>query len=127
MPVYSIGRSAAMRAIFDVCGSVYGSRPGRLRQSGGQAEVIFGEDDEGARTPAERSALGSCPSTRLHLVPDCGHMLINVRSPAGALLTDAPLFPLLDRHAVGNSLIDPQPRFTPTRFVVRNVVADDRR
>ena len=35
------------------------------------------EDDEVGLTPAERSALESCPTTRLHFVPDCGHMLAN--------------------------------------------------
>ena len=34
-------------------------------------------------TPAERSALESCPTTRLHLVPDCGHMLINQKARMG--------------------------------------------
>ena len=28
-------------------------------------------------TPAERSALEACPTTRLHFVPNCGHMLPN--------------------------------------------------
>jgi pimeloyl-ACP methyl ester carboxylesterase len=38
---------------------------------------VFGADDEVGMTPAERSTLESCPTTRLHFVPDCGHMLIN--------------------------------------------------
>ena len=28
-------------------------------------------------TPAERSTLEACPTTRLHFVPNCGHMLPN--------------------------------------------------
>ena len=55
----------------------HGTLAGRLCRSGVQAEVVFGEDDEVGMTPAERSALESCPTTRLHFVPDCGHMLIN--------------------------------------------------
>jgi pimeloyl-ACP methyl ester carboxylesterase len=55
----------------------YGTLAGRLCRSGVQAEVVFGEDDEVGLTPAERSALESCPTTRLHFVPDCGHMLPN--------------------------------------------------
>jgi pimeloyl-ACP methyl ester carboxylesterase len=55
----------------------YGTIAGRLCRSGVPAEVVFGENDEVGMTPAERSALESCPTTRLHLVPDCGHMLIN--------------------------------------------------
>ena len=40
-------------------------------------------------TPAERSALESCPTTRLHLVPDCGHMLINQKPEwVAKLITD---------------------------------------
>ncbi|MFL5831549.1 MAG: alpha/beta fold hydrolase [Solirubrobacteraceae bacterium] len=55
----------------------HGTVAGRLCQSGVRAEVVFGENDEVGMTPAERSALESCPNTRLHVVPDCGHMLIN--------------------------------------------------
>lgn len=55
----------------------HGTVAGRLYRSGVRAEVVFGENDEVGMTPAERSALESCPTTRLHLVPDCGHMLIN--------------------------------------------------
>ena len=55
----------------------HGTLAGRLCRSGAQAEVVFGEDDEVGMTPAERSALESCPTTRLHYVPDCGHMLPN--------------------------------------------------
>jgi pimeloyl-ACP methyl ester carboxylesterase len=55
----------------------YGTLAGRLCRSGVQAEVVFGEEDEVGMTPAERSALEVCPTTRLHLVPDCGHMLPN--------------------------------------------------
>jgi pimeloyl-ACP methyl ester carboxylesterase len=46
-------------------------------RSGIRAEVVFGEDDEVGTTPAERSTLEVCPTTRLHLVPNCGHMLPN--------------------------------------------------
>jgi pimeloyl-ACP methyl ester carboxylesterase len=55
----------------------HGTLAGRLSRSGVRAEVVFGEDDEVGMTPAERSTLESCPTTRLHFVPDCGHMLIN--------------------------------------------------
>jgi pimeloyl-ACP methyl ester carboxylesterase len=55
----------------------HGTLAGRLCRSGVQAEVVFGEDDEVGLTPAERGTLESCPSTRLHYVPDCGHMLPN--------------------------------------------------
>ena len=55
----------------------HGTLAGRLCRSGVQAEVVFGEDDEVGLTAAERSALDSCPTTRLHFVPDCGHMLPN--------------------------------------------------
>jgi pimeloyl-ACP methyl ester carboxylesterase len=55
----------------------HGTLAGRLCRSGVQAEVVFGEDDEVGLTPAERSALEACPTTRLHTVPDCGHMLPN--------------------------------------------------
>jgi pimeloyl-ACP methyl ester carboxylesterase len=55
----------------------HGTLAGRLCRSGIQAEVVFGEDDEVGLTPAERSALESCPTTHLHFVPDCGHMLPN--------------------------------------------------
>jgi hypothetical protein len=40
---------------------------------------VFGEDDEVGMTPAERSTLEACPTTRLHFVPNCGHMLPNQR------------------------------------------------
>ena len=49
----------------------------RLCQSGVPAEIVFGEDDEVGLTPDERSTLDSCPTTRLHFVPDAGHMLLN--------------------------------------------------
>ena len=49
----------------------------RLCESGVQAEVVFGEHDEVGLTPAERSTLESCPTTRLHFAPNAGHMLIN--------------------------------------------------
>lgn len=55
----------------------YGTLAPRLCQSGVQAEIVFGEDDEVGLTPAERSTLESCPTTRLHFVPDAGHMLLN--------------------------------------------------
>jgi pimeloyl-ACP methyl ester carboxylesterase len=55
----------------------HGTLAGRLCRSGARAEVVFGEDDEVGMTPAERSVLDSCPTTRLHVVPKCGHMLIN--------------------------------------------------
>lgn len=55
----------------------HGTLAGRLCRSGVQAEVVFGEDDEVGLTPAERSALEACPTTRLHFVHDCGHMLPN--------------------------------------------------
>ena len=55
----------------------HGTLAGRLCRAGVQAEVVFGEDDEVGLTPAERSTLESCPTTRLHFVPDCGHMLAN--------------------------------------------------
>jgi pimeloyl-ACP methyl ester carboxylesterase len=55
----------------------HGTVAGRLCRSGARAEVVFGEDDEVGMTAAERSVLESCPTTRLHSVPDCGHMLIN--------------------------------------------------
>ena len=54
-----------------------------------RAEVVFGEKDEVGMTPAERSALESRPTTRLHLVPDCGHMLINQKPEwVAKLITD---------------------------------------
>ena len=40
-------------------------------------EVVFGEHDGVGLTPAERTTLESCPTTRLHFAPDAGHMLIN--------------------------------------------------
>jgi pimeloyl-ACP methyl ester carboxylesterase len=55
----------------------YGTLAGRLCESGVQAEIVFGEKDEVGMTPAERSTLESCPTVRLHSVPDCGHMLPN--------------------------------------------------
>jgi pimeloyl-ACP methyl ester carboxylesterase len=55
----------------------HGSLAGRLCRSGAHAEVVFGEDDEVGLTPAERSTVESCPTTRLHFVPDVGHMLAN--------------------------------------------------
>ena len=55
----------------------HGTLAGRLCRSGVRAEVVFGEEDEIGLTAAERSALESCPTTRLHFVPDCGHMLPN--------------------------------------------------
>ena len=55
----------------------HGTLAGRLCRSGVQAEVVFGEDDEIGLTPAERSTLEACPTTHLHFVPDCGHMLPN--------------------------------------------------
>jgi pimeloyl-ACP methyl ester carboxylesterase len=54
----------------------HGTIAGRLCQSGVRAEVVFGANDEVGMTPVERSALEACPTTRLHNVPDCGHMLI---------------------------------------------------
>jgi pimeloyl-ACP methyl ester carboxylesterase len=57
----------------------HGTLAGRLCRSGAQAEVVFGENDEVGLTPADRSTLEACPTTRLHLVPDCGHMLPNQR------------------------------------------------
>jgi pimeloyl-ACP methyl ester carboxylesterase len=54
----------------------HGTLAGRLCESGVQAEVVFGEDDEVGLTPAERGTLESCPSVRLHFVADCGHMLM---------------------------------------------------
>jgi pimeloyl-ACP methyl ester carboxylesterase len=55
----------------------HGTIAGRLCGSGVPAEIVFGENDEVGITPAERSELESCSTTRLHFVPDCGHMLIN--------------------------------------------------
>ena len=55
----------------------HGTLAGRLCRSGVRAEVVFGEDDEVGMTPAERSTLEACPTTRLHFVPNCGHMLPN--------------------------------------------------
>ena len=55
----------------------HGTIAGRLCRSSVPAEVVFGENDEVGMTPAERSALESCSTTRLNIVPDCGHMLIN--------------------------------------------------
>src|SRR5919199_3762640 len=55
----------------------HGTLAGRLCRSGAQAEVVFGDNDEVGMTAAERSLLESCPTTRLHYVPDCGHMLPN--------------------------------------------------
>lgn len=55
----------------------YGTLAGRLCRSSAKAEIVFGEDDEVGMTPAERGTLESCPTTRIHSVPDCGHMLIN--------------------------------------------------
>lgn len=74
----------------------YGTLAGRLCRSGAQAEVVFGEDDEVGLTPAERSALESCATTRLHFVPDCGHMLPNQKPEwvaeliVGAIATTTP-------------------------------------
>jgi pimeloyl-ACP methyl ester carboxylesterase len=67
----------------------HGTIAGRLCRSAVRAEVVFGEKDEVGMTPAERSALESCPTTRLHLVPDCGHMLINQKPEwVAKLITD---------------------------------------
>jgi pimeloyl-ACP methyl ester carboxylesterase len=55
----------------------HGTLVGLLCRSGARAEIVFGEDDEVGLTPAERSALESCPTTRLHFLPQCGHMLPN--------------------------------------------------
>ena len=55
----------------------HGTVAGRLCRSGARAEVVFGDSDEIGLTAAERRALESCPTTRLHLVPDCGHMVMN--------------------------------------------------
>jgi pimeloyl-ACP methyl ester carboxylesterase len=55
----------------------YGTLAPRLCESGVQAEVVFGEHDEVGLTPEERGILESCSTTRLHVVPDAGHMLIN--------------------------------------------------
>jgi pimeloyl-ACP methyl ester carboxylesterase len=55
----------------------YGTLAGRLCRSGVQTDIVLGEDDEVGLTPAERSTIESCPTTRLHFVPDCGHMLPN--------------------------------------------------
>jgi pimeloyl-ACP methyl ester carboxylesterase len=55
----------------------HGTLAGRLCRSGARAEVVFGEGDEVGMTPAERSTLEACPTTRLHFVPNCGHMLPN--------------------------------------------------
>jgi pimeloyl-ACP methyl ester carboxylesterase len=55
----------------------HGTLAGRLCRSGVRAEVVFGEDDEVGMTPAERNTLEACPTTRLHSVPNCGHMLPN--------------------------------------------------
>jgi pimeloyl-ACP methyl ester carboxylesterase len=57
----------------------HGTLAGRLCRSGVRAEVVFGEDDEVGMTAAERSTLEACPTTRLHLLPNCGHMLPNQR------------------------------------------------
>lgn len=56
-----------------------GTVVGRLCRSGAATEVVFGEADDVGLTAAERSALESCPTTRLHFVPDCGHMVANQR------------------------------------------------
>ncbi len=58
----------------------HGTVAGRLCQAGVRVEVVFGENDEVGMTPAERSVLEACPNTRLHFVPDCGHMVINQKS-----------------------------------------------
>jgi pimeloyl-ACP methyl ester carboxylesterase len=55
----------------------HGTLAGRLCRSGVRAEVVFGEDDEVGMTAAERSTLEACPTTHLHFVPNCGHMLPN--------------------------------------------------
>jgi pimeloyl-ACP methyl ester carboxylesterase len=55
----------------------HGTLAPRLCKSGVQAEVVFGEHDEVGLTPGERSTLESCPTIRLHVAPDAGHMLIN--------------------------------------------------
>jgi len=55
----------------------HGTLAGRLCRSGVRTEVVFGEDDEVGLTPAERSTLEACPTTRLHFLPNCGHMLPN--------------------------------------------------
>jgi pimeloyl-ACP methyl ester carboxylesterase len=67
----------------------HGTLAGRLCRSGAQAEIVFGEDDEVGLTPAERSTLESCPTTRLHSVPNCGHMLPNQKPEwVAELITD---------------------------------------
>lgn len=73
----------------------HGTLVGRLCRSGVSAEVVFGDADDVGLTAAERSALESCPTTRLHFVPDCGHMVINqqpgwVADLIGAALADEP-------------------------------------
>jgi pimeloyl-ACP methyl ester carboxylesterase len=57
----------------------HGTLAGRLCRSGVSAEVAFGDADDVGLTAAERGALESCATTRLHTVPDCGHMVINQR------------------------------------------------
>jgi pimeloyl-ACP methyl ester carboxylesterase len=57
----------------------HGTVVGRLCRSGVSAEVAFGDADDVGLTAAERSALESCATIRLHTVPDCGHMVINQR------------------------------------------------
>ena len=67
----------------------HGSLVGRLCRAGVRAEVVYGEHDEVGLTPAERSALESCPTTRLQFVPDCGHMLPNQKPEwVAALIVD---------------------------------------
>jgi pimeloyl-ACP methyl ester carboxylesterase len=46
---------------------------------GVRAVVAFGDRDDVGLTAAERSALEASATTRLHTVPDCGHMIINQR------------------------------------------------
>jgi pimeloyl-ACP methyl ester carboxylesterase len=68
----------------------HGTLAGRLCRSGVQAEVVFGQDDDVGLTAAERSTLESCPTTRLHFVPDCGHMLPNQKPQwVAELIVDA--------------------------------------
>jgi pimeloyl-ACP methyl ester carboxylesterase len=57
----------------------HGTLVGRLCRSGISAEVVFGDADDVGLTAGERGALESCPTTRLHVVPDCGHMIMNQR------------------------------------------------
>jgi pimeloyl-ACP methyl ester carboxylesterase len=58
-----------------------GSLVSRLCQSGNEACVVFGDNDEIGLTDEERRGLEACPSVKLLTIPDATHVLI-VEQPA---------------------------------------------